>query len=185
VTAENWFAALFLALAVPDVCGALENPGAPVGDRYRKWFNRYLKRKYDPANLYELVSETSPASLAGMRPEVIQSLQSLPPNAECAFTADDCYRFRCKCLHEGLSEKAGGEKIHFTAPDKLGRAVLHMNSLNGLYQLQVDIFCSDVCTAVERWLVDVASNKDVQDRMAELIEIYDYSDPRLPIIKHA
>jgi hypothetical protein len=49
VSGENWFAALFLALAVPDVCGALEDPSAGVGDRYKNWFNRYLKQKYDPA----------------------------------------------------------------------------------------------------------------------------------------
>jgi hypothetical protein len=147
VSAENWFAALFLALAVPDVCGALEDPNAPVGDRYKSWFTRYLKRKYDPANLFELVSEVSPQSLEHMLPEAIDPLKSLPPNAECAFTAEDCYRFRCKCLHQGLSEKVGGEKIHFTAPDKSGRITMHMSAINGLYQLQIDIFCLDVCAA--------------------------------------
>lgn len=184
VNAENWFATLFLALAVPDVCGALEAPTAGVGERYKNWFIRYLKPKYDPANLFELVSATSPQSLQNMSLDALESLKSPPPNAECAFTADDCYRFRCKCLHQGLSQKAGGEKIHFTAPDKSGRITMHMSSLNGLYQLQIDIFCLDVCAAVDQWISDVAANQEVQGSMRELIEIYDLADPRVPIVKY-
>ena len=181
---ENWFAALFLALAIPDVCAALEAPAAGVGDRYKNWFTRYLKRKYDPANLYELVSVAAPDALQGMSVAVIENLKTLPTNAECAFTAEDCYRFRCKCLHQGLSLDASGEKIHFTAPDKAGRVQLHMNSFNGVYQLQIDIFCLDICEAAERWLGDVSANPDVQRRLAELIEIHDLGDPRVKIVEY-
>lgn len=183
VRSENWFAALFLALSAPDVCGALENPAAGVGDRYKSWFNRYLKQKYDPSNLFELVLSTSPQSLENMPPEAIQRLKSLPSNAACAFTAEDCYRFRCKCLHQGLPEKIGGEKIHFTAPDKVGQLTIHMSSFDGLYQLQIDIFCLDICLAVERWIADVGANPDIKARMSQLIEVYDLTDSRMPIVK--
>ena len=184
VETENWFSALFLALAVPDVCGALEDPEAGVGERYRSWFNRYMKRKYDPENLYELVSETSPESLERMPHEAIESLKSMPPNAECAFTASDCYRFRCRCLHQGLSQKMGGEKIHFTAPDKNKAITTHMSSFNGLYQLQIDIFCIDVCNAVKKWAADISGNVEIERRIEELIEIYQLDDPRFPIVKY-
>ena len=184
VETENWFSALFLALAVPDVCGALENPDNGVGERYRDWFNRYMRRKYNPENLFELVSETSPESLERMPEEAIKSLKSMPPNSECAFTASDCYRFRCRCLHQGLSQKMGGEKIHFTVPDKNNSITTHMSSFNGLYQLQIDIFCLDVCNAVRKWIDDISGNIEIENRIQELIEIYQLDDPRFPIVKH-
>ncbi len=143
-----------------------------------------MKKKYDPSNLYELVSETSPESIDNLPPEAVERLKSLPPNADCAFTADDCYRFRCKCLHQGLPQKIDGDKIHFTAPDKTKRITMHMSSLNGLYQLQIDIFCIDVSNSVQKWLADVAGNQEIQDRIDELIEIYQLDDPRVPIVKY-
>ncbi len=46
---HNWFGALFLSLAMPDICGALEDPSEPVvKNRYRKWFDRYVGFRYVP-----------------------------------------------------------------------------------------------------------------------------------------
>lgn len=42
VTDENWFAALFLALCMPDICGAIETPNEGNGVRYKRWFNANL-----------------------------------------------------------------------------------------------------------------------------------------------
>lgn len=50
---RNWLSALFVAVTLPDICAASEGLISGVGDRYRDWFNRYLKKKYDSANLYE------------------------------------------------------------------------------------------------------------------------------------
>ena len=44
---KNWLSALFLSVALPDICGALENPEMGVGERYRNWFNQYLRIKYN------------------------------------------------------------------------------------------------------------------------------------------
>ena len=49
LNSQNWFAALFMALALPDICAALEEPNRPVGERYKDWFKRYLQPAYDPA----------------------------------------------------------------------------------------------------------------------------------------
>jgi hypothetical protein len=45
---ENWFGALFIALALPDICGGLETPEKAPGERYKDWFDRYLAQEYLP-----------------------------------------------------------------------------------------------------------------------------------------
>ena len=78
VADQNWFAALFVSLALPDICGSLEDPTAKVGERYMNWFNRYLAPRYGKM-----------------------------------FSAEDCYYFRCACLHQGLGthKKSKNQKI--------------------------------------------------------------------------
>lgn len=91
---QNWFSALFLSLTIPDICGAIENPPTgkrgEVSQRYCDWFNRFLKKKYNPENLYELVSVRSPGVLDSMDETGIESLKKTPPNGSCAFSAEDC-----------------------------------------------------------------------------------------------
>lgn len=176
---SNWLAALFLALAIPDICGALENPPTgkkgEVAERYQNWFDKYLRMKYAPRNLYELVISRNPESAARMRQEEIESLKLMPPNENCLFTAGDCYRFRCKCLHEGLIEKMDGETFVFITPPKNGN-VVHGNNIEGKYQLQVDIFCDDTCIAIDEWLKDIEGSMEVQLRIDNLIQIYQIAD---------
>ena len=42
VTDKNWFAALFLALCMPDICGVIETPNEGNGVRYKRWFSANL-----------------------------------------------------------------------------------------------------------------------------------------------
>jgi len=43
-----WHAALVLTLVMPDICAALESPdGFSTPDRYKAWYDRWLKAKYD------------------------------------------------------------------------------------------------------------------------------------------
>ncbi|HDR2331879.1 TPA: hypothetical protein ACQZHX_001742 [Enterobacter sichuanensis] len=135
---QNWFAAIFMSLAMPDICGALEHPAANVGERYRDWFTRYLAEKY-----------------------TLRYVQ---------FTAQDCYKFRCKCLHQGLAVRDNNEKFSLTPPIPPHR--FHLNSFNGVIQLQIDILCEDICLAVEEWARDVEDNNEVQNRILELINIH-------------
>jgi len=147
---QNWFGALFLALAMPDICGALESPQDQVGVRYRRWFERYLTSDYAP----EL------------------------------FSADDCYYLRCAALHQGLTEhpKAQNKQVVFITPP-LGGHVFHSNFMESpdgsfVLQLQIDVFCEQVCSAVARWKQDIAGDPTVQVRIAELLE---FQDPTQPI----
>ena len=103
------------------------------------------------------------------------------------FTADDCYFFRCRCLHEGLpirSEKEVVERrIHFTVPDKRnGTTVVHRAMVGNILQLSVTIFCADVARGVERWVTENAANPDIQSRISNLINVYALDDAQLPIV---
>ncbi|HBD7399466.1 hypothetical protein [Legionella longbeachae] len=44
---KNWFASLFICLTLPDICGAMENPISRNGERYKKWYQKYLAGKYN------------------------------------------------------------------------------------------------------------------------------------------
>lgn len=135
---QNWYGAIFLALTMPDICSAIENPyEARVGVRYRDWFNRYLREKYK----YKYVE----------------------------FTAEDCYQFRCKCLHQGIAMRDGFEK--FKLSQTSNGSVIHMNEINGVIQIQVSQFCEDVCQSVEKWMLDMKPKPAITLRMRELLEI--------------
>ncbi|MFH0887680.1 MAG: hypothetical protein V1871_00530 [Planctomycetota bacterium] len=136
---ENWFAGLFLALCMPDICGSLEKPDVPVGERYKAWFNDNLSQKYSPR-----------------------------------FSADDCFYFRCSCLHQGFDshEKLTTDRIHFITPPPRG-IMAHLNMLNNILQMQIDIFCTDIADAVDYWNGNIAKNNpDIQSRINKLMQIY-------------
>lgn len=157
---ENWFGALFLALAIPDVCGALETPGVGNGKRYKRWFNQNM------APLYQRKNPIDPAMLArlGWTDEKIARTQAP------LFNADDCYAFRCSCLHAGMTETVRSH-IHFVAPPGNGN-IVHLNLIDDVLQMQIDQFCLEVCRATRKWLVDVSGEADVQERMRKLITVY-------------
>jgi hypothetical protein len=64
--ANLYLLALYAALPLPDICGAIESlDGLSTGQKYRDWYNRYVFPKYS------------------------------------YLTADECYDFRCRVLHQG------------------------------------------------------------------------------------
>ena len=180
----NWFAALFLALALPDICAALEQPDRPVGERYKDWFQRYLRPAYNPSSTFELLEATAPETLKGMPTMVIQSMKASVPPAAAAFTAEDCYRLRCKCLHQGLSERSSADRVHFTAPDRSRRLNVHRNSFNGVLQLSIDQFCRDVVNATLQWWSAAKGDAEVAARAQELIRVYALDATELPIVRY-
>lgn len=180
---ENWFAALFLALAMPDICAKLETPNIPkgeIGKFYRDWFNRYLRKIYTPRNLYELYSVTSPWELEpperipGLpyiemtKEQRINQLKDSPIDFGPGFTASDCWKMRCSCFHTGNLEEMQ-TKWYFTPP--IPGLDIHLCSDEYGNQLQINTFVNDVCLAVEEWLADVDGNEEIQRRISELLTI--------------
>jgi hypothetical protein len=142
---RNWFGALFLALAMPDICGALESPNDAVGVRYRRWFERYLASEYVP----ELFSGDDCYFLRCAA--LHQGLSEHPKsqNKQVVF----------------ITPPPGGHVFHsnfIESPDE-----------TFVLQLQIDVFCEQVAAGVERWKQDVADEMDIQARIGELLEFQD------------
>ena len=86
---KNWYAALFTALAIPDICGDLEQPSEKSSRvRYVNWYNKYMLPQY---------SVTMPSL---REPHVFLS-------------GDDCYALRCSLLHQGTGD-IGKQKVSTT-----------------------------------------------------------------------
>ncbi len=115
----NYYAALAMALAIPDICGWIEDPNSTSKARYISWFERYLQSKY-----------------------VRQATANMPEHT--FLTSSDCYALRCAFLHEGrenISEQRARqvlESFQFVVPPS-GWTV-HKNKVNNALQLQVDIY---------------------------------------------
>lgn len=82
--AKLWVVALHGALALPDICAALESPdGRTAGARYRDWFSRYLSAEYprlDADEVYQLRCSMLHQGLSATRkyPSIIFSLPTNP-----------------------------------------------------------------------------------------------------------
>ena len=151
VQERNWFAALVCALALPDICGWLEKPTQPTGARFMDWCQRFLVPRY-----------THPVGVES-KPHVFLS-------------ADDCYALRCAVLHEGSDNttrqraRRALERFIFVEPPTTG--MIHCNQVNKALQLQVDVFCSDICDGVRDWERSVLiGSPEVQGRLTELATI--------------
>jgi hypothetical protein len=77
IATENWYAAITLALTMPDICGWLEDQSKGSRQRYTEWFDKYLLQKY----------------------------KKVIVGSDITFlTGGDCYALRCSFLHEGAED---------------------------------------------------------------------------------
>jgi hypothetical protein len=154
--AGNWYAALYLSLALPDICARLEaDDGKTTSARYMTWFDRFLAARY--------------RAIVGKREHVFLS-------------ANDCYSLRCAALHEGGSDISGQRlrqvisRFHFTALPGI-----HCNQFNSVLQLEVCVFCQDVCAAVHDWLaVFPSEHPDKVNRLQELLVVHEQTNEVAP-----
>ena len=154
LNAGDWYGALSTALTLPDMCGRIEAPGAETKARYIDWFSRYLLPHY--------TRSIGP----DRRPHVF-------------LHGEDCYALRCSYLHEGggtITEHKARRALnsfHFVTPPG-GGSIIHLNQHDAVLQLQVDIFCREMCAAVEHWLSDVGDDPVMTQRFGNLLEIHDW-----------
>ena len=148
----NHYAALAMALALPDICGWVEDPNSHSKPRYIKWFEKYLQRKYT-------------LQATDIRPEHI------------FLKGSDCYALRCAYLHEGredISEQRAQEALEafqfVVTPEGW---TVHMNQTNNTLQLQVDIFCREVVEGATQFLSDMSNNPEATARLAQRLLIRD------------
>lgn len=150
---DNWFAALPLALTLPDICGAVDDPGAGKSKkRYVEWWDAYMAPRY------------------WVRPDEDELPQWEPftylPGAEA-------YALRCAYLHSGTDNVERGSavlsRIRFLGPPSpaaFGYSVSTRTLNVGLEQ-----FVEWVCLAVEQWLADRSANATAEERLKGLVSI--------------
>lgn len=151
---ENWYSALTLALTLPDICGKLENPNQSSSKRYVNWFDTYLKKKY---------------SIDAWGEEHI------------FISGKDAYALRCSYLHGGEGEissqriKTLLEEFVFLAPKFVNGEYTgsHCNQFNNILQLRVDLFCLDICNAVEEWVSNNCEKQRIQKIAHNMLEIHE------------
>lgn len=164
---ENWFGALFIAITLPDICGATEDKVKGNGARYKDWFNRYLKPRYNADSTYDFLCNVNPVALQYMDESLKDSLRAQVPPV--SFSAEDCWSLRNACLHEGVDETKL-RKFKITTPAS-GNMHAHMNCFDGVLQLDVIDFCNDITNGVKKWLVDIQGNPDVLEKIEKMINI--------------
>lgn len=88
--ADNHLSALMIALTIPDICGKILYPNDKCGERYRKWFDRYIG-DYEQSPLAK--KDEKWAKMPYMSGEV-------------------CYKLRCSLLHSGSDDIANKIRIN-------------------------------------------------------------------------
>jgi hypothetical protein len=146
---NNWYSALYLALTMPDICARLESEnGKTNGQKYASWFDKYMLHKYQ-----------------------------MDGSANCAphifLSGNDCYALRCAILHEGAADitmqrcREALDRFHFTVVGS------HCNQFDSVLQLDVPVFCNDICESIENWFIDFSrDHPEKQNRLLELLTIH-------------
>ena len=80
IAAKNHYAALSLALMIPDICGSLEDPGTGKSQkRYERWFSKWAEPKFTH-------------------------------NGKIFLSSSDCFQLRCSLIHSGSTEIAANKR---------------------------------------------------------------------------
>ena len=125
---ENWYAALFISLTLPDICGKVQYHCLNSSEkRYVQWFNKYLSNKYTH----------------GVGPD---------RQKHVFLSGEDCYALRCSLLHEGadvISHQRCRKVLDSFLFLTTGSHCNYCN-VNGhtFLQLNVSNFCKDICDSV-------------------------------------
>lgn len=148
VDSENWYAALFMALTLPDICARLSSENNKTnGMKYAAWFDKYMSGKY-----------------SYFHPVLRQKIEFM--------NGDACYALRCAMLHQGEADLTGQRvksvltTIHFTTTSG------HCNQVNGVLQLDVGSFCKDMCESVSTWFDEYKSDSNAFEKINSLLMIH-------------
>jgi len=92
-------------------------------------------------------------------------------------TASDAYALRCAMLHEGRVDiveqraRVALSRFHFIEP--IPGSYIHNNRAGDTLQLQVDVYCRQICDAVRAWERDARGRAEIEQRGGELLDIID------------
>jgi hypothetical protein len=149
---RNFYAALAVALAAPDICGWVATPNAGSRARYVAWFERFMQSHY-------------------VRP----SSRVVPEHT--FLTGNDCYALRCAFLHKGRDDitdqraQQALESFQFVVAP--AGWTIHMNQANSMLQLQVDIFCRQIADGIREFVDSISEDAAATARAQQLMLIRD------------
>jgi hypothetical protein len=160
--AGNHYAALALALTLPDVCGGIAEPEKKSQPRYLAWIGKYLPPDYWRFDMpMPFLPEAKKSPLVS--PETF-------------------YALRCAYLHAGKDDiteqriRQALDEVKFVVPAKgitVHRNVMGIQATGKLVMLlDVTEFCSEICAGVEAWSREISTDAAALARLALLVKIY-------------
>lgn len=143
--ADLYHLALFGALAVPDICGAISSEdGKATGQKYKNWFNKYVSLKY------------------------------LHPTRGQDITGEDCYRFRCSMLHQGTSHHVTGKYSRFIFVEHPS-VYMHCTLIEAdglILAINTSVFCDDILGGAETWITEYQGTEVYKRNIAKFMRHY-------------
>lgn len=160
VREQNWYAALAVALTLPDICGSLERPKSTGRERYGAFYTRYLREHY----VYEgpLPSDIGDGPPA-KRPEFL--------------TGNDLYALRCSFLHLGSDDITAQyarevlDRFEFRVGGNHGNRISKCKGVPETLTLDVSTFCGQIVDGAQRWLNEMQGKVEVLARIAVTVRI--------------
>lgn len=138
LNAQLYYVSLITALAIPDIAAALDSDdGEARGDRYKAWYEQWVRPRFAESVEQELVARGAPA---------------LQMQIEHPLDGDACYRFRCSLLHQGSSQhpKSTFSRIIFVEPG--AKLTIRYTVLNDALCIDLVSFCREVIAGATLWL---------------------------------
>ena len=147
---ENWLAALALALTLPDICAAVDDPRRGEA-RYVRWWDHYVAPRY----------EVTPD------PEDDWVAHSYLPGL-------DAYYLRCSYVHAGTDVLDGKKnhlmnRVRFLGPSNVRH--FGLDEKTRTLTIPINMFVESVCLGVDSWIADRAHDSKAQERLAGLISV--------------
>jgi hypothetical protein len=149
VGSKLYHVALFTALSIPDIGGAVDSEeGEATGKNYAAWFDSYVAPKYNAWGKQYL-------------------------------TGTDCYRYRCAMLHQGRSHhrKRTYSKTVFLLAKQQNIAYCGAFTGDGGETLYVDapLFCRHIVLSAFDWLEKVEDTDRFKKNSAEFVQLFTLS----------
>ncbi len=149
--ANLYYLSLFVALCIPDICGAIESENSEANrDKYLKWIEEYL-------------------------------IKARPEKYGRQLSAEHIYYFRCALLHQGRTkhdQKIEYKRILFVEPgiktgiDSIHCCIVGSSGQDKSLLINLIQFCTDIITGVKLWQKNNLTNQDYLKNYERLIKRY-------------
>lgn len=90
-----------------------------------------------------------------------------------ALTAEDCYYFRCACVHQGSTQspKSTYKRILFIVPNNT-ITLCGYTVINDALHINIETFCRNMVFSVRRWEAQVKGTESFIRNYGKIIKLY-------------